>query len=95
MVLWCSLNGLVVLNTVFEKKRIHKFTWQHPGSKQWHCIDYVIMRQRQRHMCCDVTVLRTADCWTDHKLLRAQLTTVSVLINAPNLNNYAFQVAQD
>ena len=23
---WCSLNGLVVLNTVFEKKRIHKFT---------------------------------------------------------------------
>ena len=74
MVLWCSLNGLAVLNTVFEKKRIHKFTWQHPGSKQWHCIDYVIMRQRQRHMCCDVTVLRTADCWTDHKLLRAQLT---------------------
>ena len=32
------------------------------------------MRQRQRHMCCDVTVLRTADCWTDHKLLQAQLT---------------------
>ena len=25
-------------------------------------------------MCCDVTVLRTADCWTDYKPLRAQLT---------------------
>ena len=70
---WCALNGLVVMNTMFEKKKIHKYTWQHPASKQWHCIDYVIMRQRQRGLCCDVSVLRVADCWTDHKLLRAQL----------------------
>ena len=69
---WCSLNGLVVLNTVFEKK-IHKYTIQHPGNKQWHCIYYIIMRLGQRHMCSDVTVLRTADCWTDHKLLQGQL----------------------
>ncbi len=70
---WCALNGLVVMNTMYEKKRIHKYTWQHPGSKQWHCIDHIIMRQRQRLLCCDVTVMRSADCWTDHKLLRAQL----------------------
>ena len=70
---WCLLNGLVVMNTVFEKKEIHKYTWQHPGSKRWHCIDYIIMRQCQRHMCSDVSVLRSADCWTDHKLLRGQL----------------------
>ena len=31
------------------------------------------MRQRQRHLCCDVSVMRSADCWTDHKLLRVQL----------------------
>ena len=31
---WCALNGLVVMNTMYEKKRIHKYTWQHPGSKQ-------------------------------------------------------------
>ena len=65
---WCSLNGLVVMNTVFEKE-IHKYTWQHPGSKRWHCIDYIIMKQCQRHMCSDVSVLRSANCWTDHKLL--------------------------
>ncbi len=29
---WCSLNGLVVMNTMFEKE-IHKCTWQHPDSK--------------------------------------------------------------
>ena len=44
--------------------------WQHSGRKQWHCIDYVIIRQMLRQMCCDVSVLRSADCWTDHKLLR-------------------------
>ena len=31
------------------------------------------MRQKQRSWCCDVSVLRSADCWTDHKLLRAQM----------------------
>ena len=68
---WCALNSLVVMNTTFEN--IHKYTWQHPGCKQWHCIDYIIMRQKQRSWCCDVSVLRSADCWTDHKLLRAQM----------------------
>jgi hypothetical protein len=79
---WCASNGLVVMNTVYEKKDIHKFTWQHPGSKQWHCIDHIIMRQRQRHLCCDVSVLRSADCWTDHKLLRAKLK-VRCLVKSP------------
>ncbi len=31
------------------------------------------MRQCQRHMCSDVMVLRSADCWTNHKLLQGQL----------------------
>ena len=33
------------------------------------------MRESQRSQCCDVRVLvlRSADCWTDHKLLRGQL----------------------
>ena len=70
---WCALNNLAVMNTMFEKKDIHKHTWQHPASKQWHCIDYIIMRQKQRSWCCDASVLRSADCWTDHKLLRAQM----------------------
>ena len=69
---WCAQNGLAVMHTMFQK-RIHQYTWQHPGSKQWHCIDYVLMRQNQRSYCCDVSVLRSADCWIDHKLLCAQL----------------------
>ena len=29
---FCALNELVIMNTTFEKKNIHKYTWQHPGS---------------------------------------------------------------
>ena len=29
---FCALNELTIMNTYLEKKEIHKFTWQHPGS---------------------------------------------------------------
>ena len=70
---FCALNELVIMNTTFAKEDIHKYTWLRPGRKKWHCIDYIIMRQAQKKFCCDVTVLRSAECWTDHKLLRALL----------------------
>ena len=38
-------NEATVCNTWFTKKNIHKQTWQHPKSKQWHCIDFAIMQQ--------------------------------------------------
>ena len=75
---WCALNGLVILNTscFFEKKCIHKYTWQHPGSKQGYCEDYVLMRQGHRSLCYDASVLRSADYWTDHKLVHARLCCI-------------------
>jgi len=77
---FCALNGLSVMNTWFEKSDIYKYTWQHPGSKRWHCIDYILMRQSQRKYCCDVCVIRRADCWADHKLLKA--TVVLQIFNS-------------
>ena len=35
---FCALNQLCVMNTMFQKKRIHQYTWQHLGTKLWHCI---------------------------------------------------------
>ena len=36
---WYAQNGLAVMNIMFQKKKIHQYTWQHPGSEEWHCID--------------------------------------------------------
>ena len=59
---------------------MYKYTWQHPGSKKWHCIDYILMRITQRKFCHNVSVIRRADCWTDHKLLRAKIGLQQELI---------------
>ena len=36
-------------------------------------IDFVVMRAEQRVVCRDVQVMMGANCWTDHKLVRAKL----------------------
>ena len=44
-----------------------------PKSKQWHCIDYAIMRKAHRRRCLDATVMRGAQCNTDHMMLKVKL----------------------
>ena len=62
-------NELSVCNSWFRKRTINLQTWQHPRSKAWHCIDYIITRQRDRKFCIDCHVIRQAECSTDHQLL--------------------------
>ena len=62
-------NEFIIFNTWFKKKDIHKKTWQNPKSKQWHCIDYAIMRRQDRKRCLNATVKHGAECNTDHQLL--------------------------
>ena len=56
-----SVHRATVCNTWFVKKATHQQTWQHPKSKQWSCINYVIMSQSDRRMCLDVAVKREVD----------------------------------
>ena len=61
-----------ICNTLFTKRNIQKQTWQHPKSNQWHCIDFAMMDlQKDRQRCLNnTTVMRSAECKTDHQLLR-------------------------
>ena len=61
--------GPLLCNMWFVKKAMHQQTWQHPKSKQWSCIDYVIMSQSGRRMCLDIAVKRGAECNTDHQFV--------------------------
>ena len=61
------------MNTRFTKKSSQLATWKHPATKQWHMIDYIMMRATQRQLCCDVQVMRGASCWTDHNMIRARV----------------------
>ena len=69
----CAQNNLFITNTAFQLKDIHKGTWTHPRSKHCHMIDYCITRQRDRQDVTITRVMRGAECWTDHFLLRSKL----------------------
>ena len=68
-----STNEATMCNSWFQKRDIQKQTWQHPKSRKWHCIDYVIMRQAHRRKCLDVSVMRGAEYNTDHRLMRVKV----------------------
>lgn len=65
-----SLNNATICNTWFSKKPVFKQSWQHPNTKEWHAIDFIITHQRDRRFCKDCQVVCTADCGSDHRLVR-------------------------
>ena len=70
----CVKHNLSISNTFFQQKDKYKTTWMHPRSKCWHMIDFVIVRQRDRRDIRLTRVMRGAECWTDHRLVRSKLS---------------------
>ena len=75
----CAEHDLIITNTLFQQKDKLKVSWQHPRSKHWHLLDYIIIRTKDRK---DAILTRarigTEDCWTDHRLV---CCTLKVKIN--------------
>ena len=70
----CAEYELLITNTVFHLPTRNKTSWMHPCFNQWHLIDYVILRRKDRQ---DVSVRKTicgADCWTDHWFVVSKLS---------------------
>lgn len=69
----CTQHELLITNTIFKMPNIHKTTWMHPRSKQWHQIDFVITRQKDRRDFNTTRVMRGANCNTDHQMIRSKI----------------------
>ena len=70
---FCTEQQLVITNTIFQQKDSLKTTWMHPRSKHWHLIDYVLARQRDLKDIRHTRVMPSAECHTDHRLVRCKL----------------------
>ena len=68
-----SVGRLIVTNTMFKQKDERKTTWMHPRSKHWHMIDFIISRCRDKMDIHSTRVMRGANCWTDHQMLRSKV----------------------
>jgi len=75
---FCVANDLTVSNTLFHHKMIHKTSWQHPRSKQWHLLDYVITDRVKKCSIMDTRAMRGTVCETDHNLIRSRIKIVTL-----------------
>lgn len=70
----CAEHKLVITNTSFQQANKRKTTWMHPRSKQWHLIDYVIVKESDLKDVRITRSIRGAECWSDHLLVRSQMS---------------------
>nr|VZH93634.1 unnamed protein product [Spirometra erinaceieuropaei] len=64
----CAEHRLILTNTFFCLPKQEKATWRHPRSRQWHLLDYVLVRRRDQRDVLVTKAIAGADGWTDHCL---------------------------
>ncbi|BHF79343.1 hypothetical protein SprV_0602246300 [Sparganum proliferum] len=69
----CAEHRLILTNTFFCLPERDKATWRHPRSRQWHLLDYVLVRRRDRRDVLVKKAIAGADGWTDHRLLISKM----------------------
>ena len=66
---FCATNGLCIMNTFFQHKRIHKYTWYRDSLGQRPLIDFCIVSADLFSTVSNVRVKRGAELSTDHHLV--------------------------
>nr|VZI09807.1 unnamed protein product [Spirometra erinaceieuropaei] len=69
----CAEHRLILTYTFLCLPMREKATWMHPRSRQWHLLDYVLVRRRGQ---LDLLVTKAnagADIWTDHRLVISKM----------------------
>ena len=72
----CHESDLALTNTWFRQKDKYKASWKHLRSGHWHILDYVIVRPKDLCDVRSVRCMRGAECLTDHRLLKAELSVI-------------------
>ena len=81
---FCAMNDILVMNSWFQHKNIHKFTWVCPGRDLKSIIDYFVVRRDTWVRVKDVKVVRGADVSSDHYLLLMKMNMRCKVQNAEN-----------
>nr|VZI13062.1 unnamed protein product [Spirometra erinaceieuropaei] len=69
----CAEHRLILTNTFFCLPEQEKATWRHPRSRQWHLLDYVLVRRRDQRDVLVTKAIAGADGWTDHRLVISKM----------------------
>lgn len=69
----CARHELTITNSLFQQANKYNTTWKHPRSKNWHTLDYIVVRQRDVKEVHITRAMRGSSCWSDHRLLRMSI----------------------
>nr|VZI05426.1 unnamed protein product [Spirometra erinaceieuropaei] len=69
----CAEHRLILTNTFFCLPEREKAPWRHPRSRQWHLLDYVLVRTRDQGDLLATKAIAGADGWTDHRLVISKM----------------------
>ncbi|BHF82330.1 hypothetical protein SprV_0802546700 [Sparganum proliferum] len=69
----CAEHRLILTNTFFCLPEREKATWGHPRSRQFHLLDYVLVRRRDQRDVLVTKAIAGADGWTDHRLVISKM----------------------
>nr|VZI19306.1 unnamed protein product [Spirometra erinaceieuropaei] len=69
----CAEHRLILMNTFFCLPERDKATWRHPQSREWHLLNYVIVRRRDQLNVLVTKAIAGADGWTDHRLVLSKM----------------------
>nr|VZI41647.1 unnamed protein product [Spirometra erinaceieuropaei] len=64
---------LILTKTFLCLPERDKATWRHPRSRQWHLLDYVLVRRRDQRDVLVAKAIAGADGWTDHRLIMSKM----------------------
>nr|VZI33592.1 unnamed protein product [Spirometra erinaceieuropaei] len=69
----CAEHSLILTNTFFCLLEREKATWRHPRSRQWHLLDYVLVRRPYQRDVLVTKAIAGAYRWTDHRLVISKM----------------------
>lgn len=75
MIDFCLMNNLVISNSTFKHKDIHKFTRVEPAKDEKSIIDYILIERDNRKILKDVRVMRGFEIGSDHYLVKGKVKT--------------------
>nr|VZH98224.1 unnamed protein product [Spirometra erinaceieuropaei] len=69
----CAEHRLTLTNTFICLPVQEKATWRHPRSRQWHLLNYGLVRRRDQRDVLVTKAIAGADGWTDYRLVISKM----------------------
>ncbi|BHF65249.1 hypothetical protein SprV_0200825900 [Sparganum proliferum] len=75
----CAEHRLILINTFIRFPMREKTTWIHPRSRNWHLLDFVLVRRRDQRDVLVTKAIPNAHGWTDYRLVISEMRILAAI----------------